>query len=84
MYLIIKTYGEHCSAYNRQTGGKEFIDTCQDFDEFKKIVGKINEPNFFEQPNGTVTDQQGEKIYDPENPGLFFFGDFSYTFVDPS
>ena len=71
MYLIIKTYGEHCSAYNRQTGGKEFIDTCQDFDEFKKIVGKINEPNFFEQPNGTVTDQQGEKIYDPENPGLF-------------
>lgn len=79
MYLIIKNVEEYCSGYNRQTGGKEFIDTCQNLDEFMEIISKKHESDFFDQPNGTVTNQQGEEIYDPENPGLFFFGDFSYT-----
>jgi hypothetical protein len=79
MYLIIKIVGENCTPYDRQTEGKEFIDTCQNLDEFKEIISKKHEPDFFEQPNGTVTDQQGEEIYSLENPDFFSYGDFVYN-----
>jgi hypothetical protein len=78
MYLIIKNISENCAMYDKTTYGKTFIDTCDNTDEFKEIVKQLHDSDFFEQPNGSVTDQQGNEIFHPKTPDYIDFGDFSY------
>lgn len=78
MYLIIKNISENCAVYDKTTHGKTFIDTCDNVGEFKEIVKQLHDSDFFEQPNGSVTDQQGDEIFNPRTPDYIDFGDFSY------
>ena len=80
MYIFQHTL-PHCSGYNPETKGIEYLRKCKGIQEFKDWVELVHEFDFWTQKDGTIHDSQGREIYDPELPKTFSFGDFDYFLV---
>lgn len=78
MYLIFKHTPENVLRHNRSTKGWEFISTAESTKDFYNQIEKSDNENFFSQDDGTVTDQDGNEVFDPKYPNTFEFGDYSY------
>lgn len=74
--LFIK-YPEYTRNYNSLTHGWQFLGMASD------LISKIiHFETIFDQDNGTYTDQQGNEVYDPENPEYADFKDYEYYLLD--
>lgn len=80
-YLVFKKVEESCKRYKRSTKGYEFLGLVNEVKYFHKLV-KVSEPeDYFPQENGTVTDQDGNEVFDPWYPELYDYGDYQYLLV---
>jgi len=78
MKLIFKRTGENVSSYNRSTRGYEFIDTCENEEEFYNIIMKIEENDYFPQEDGKVLNANGNEVFDPRFTNSFDDCDYNY------
>lgn len=78
MYLIFKHTPENVSSHNRSTNGWEFIDITEKVKEYHEEIERIESQDYFSNQDGTVTDQNGNEVFNPEDLSRFDFGDYSY------
>lgn len=82
MKAIFGKVGQNVSNYNAETRGWNFLGTATTEKEFYNRIQNWEDRDFFEQEDGTVTNQNGEEIFNPESPDTFNFFDYEYHLVD--
>jgi hypothetical protein len=72
---------ENVSNHNRSTKGWIFHKLVESERDFYNVIKNWEDQDFFDQEDGTVTDQNGSEVFDPERPDHFDFLDYTYQLV---
>ena len=82
MKAIFENRPQNVSKHNRTTNGWIFHGLVEDEKEFFGKIQNWEDRDFFQEDDGSVNNQNGDQVFDPENPVEFDFQDYRYHCLD--
>ena len=80
-YAIFESRPQNVSNHNRVTNGWIFHGLVEDEKEFFGKIQNWEDRDFFQEDDGSVNNQNGDQVFDPERPEHFVFHDYTYHCV---